>query len=711
MPTLLLQRVWALPMISGPVNRTRGIGDRTLRVVGHPLSIVLVPGLILAAFVATLLVLGGAPLDPLGGLLLAYGGIVVSAAGFVLVIWTIGGNASSRLAMAILLGSIVTSLFLTGGCLLTGFRAGTVFVWWSIIVAAGCFQTFTKARGIKQLEFIEVLSVLAIGCLVGLWCRRSARLLPNLHATGLVNVWSDYFIHATEIAQFGDPLAMGQSAFLLVKEPIVFYHYASYMLPAAVASVVDLPALGIATAILLPYGIFLTGLGSYAFARTVANQAVALFVPFALLLVPDASTYGFRNGFFGFHWLLFTGPGSGYGLAVAFSALTLVARWRSDKNLRCLGLGLLLSMALFEFRAQIFLLFAPTLAITLLWETNFIQRRARVLMAILLIAIVLSALIFFVVPAARDAWLHYSGCRTFLEIVHVNQQPTAYDGLYQAIQKKYGPFFADFVGICILMPITLGVMIFTLPLGLTWATRRTGWRPLDTFPLWCLATWLGLVILAPAAAYGGREEYQHRPFVLVYAITLVWTLLFLDRLLAEHQLWFCRLKTMFFTLFVVTLGVRGAVSWSDDPAQPRFEWGKQHFNLKLNPGLLEAAAFLHAEAAIGDTFALVPTEPSIILDDAATRFAALANVPAYLARPGFQMRYGRERSLVAEQRLAELNEIEATEQIDDAFLRLRGIGVRFLVVLGDHGPRFDPDASKAAFKTHGAAVYRIDPPK
>jgi hypothetical protein len=710
MPSLLLQKVWVLPMISGPVNRTREISDRTLRVVRHPLSVVLVPGLILAAFVATLLVVGGARLDPLGGLMLAYGGIIIVGAGFVLVAWTIGANASSRLAMAILLGSIVTSLFLTGGCLLTGLRAGTVFMWWSIIVAAGCFQTFTKARGIKQLEFVEVLSVLAIGCLVGLWCRRSARLLPNLHATGLVNVWSDYFIHATEIAQFGDPLAVGQSAFLLVKQPIVFYHYASYMLPAAVSSVVELPALGIATAVLLPYGIFLTGLGSYAFARTVANQAVALLVPFALLLVPDASTYGFQNGFFGFHWLLFTTPGSGYGLAVAFGALTLVARWRSDNNLRCLGLGLLLAMALFEFRAQIFLLFAPTLAITLLWETNFIQRRARVLVPVLLIAVVVSALILIVVPAARHAWLQYSGCRTFLEIVHVKQQPTAYDGLYESIQKN-GQLFAYFVGICILIPITLGAMTFTLPLGLTWATRRTGWRPLDSFPLWCIAIWLALVILAPAAAYGGREEYQHRPFVLVYAITLVWTLLFLDRLMPETQLWFCRFKTMFFTLFIVTFGVRAALVRSDDPAQPRFEWGKQHFSLKLNPGLLEAAAFLHAEAAIGDTFALVPTEPSIILDDAATRFAALANVPAYLARPGFQMRYGRERSLVAEQRLAELNEIEATEQIDDAFLRLRGIGVRFLVVLGDHGPRFDPDASKAAFKTHGAAVYRIDPPK
>jgi hypothetical protein len=689
------------------VNQAREISNPMPHVVARAISNLFIPGIILAGFAAAMLLSSGARLDAHSILGLAYGGIIIVASGFVLVIWTIGANACSRIALAIVLGSIVTSLFLTVGCLMTAQSAGTVFKWWSVVAAAASLWTFLKAPDVRYLNFQEVLSLLAIGLLVALWCRRSAGTFPILLATDVVPVWSDYFIHGTEIAQFGDPLALGQSSFLLVKQPIVFYHYASYMLPAAVASVVDLPALGIAASVLLPYGILLAALGSYAFARVVTGETMALLAPFVLLLAPDASTYGFQNGFFGFNWLLFTAPGSGYGLGVAFAALALVAHWRFHHRPRTLCLALLLAIALFEFRAQIFLLFAPTLAMTLLWETKFIQSRARLVVSGLLIAIVVSALSLMALPAIREAWYHFSGCRTFLEIAHMGQQPTAYDGVYQAIQQHYGQSTAWIVGVCILIPVTLGVITFAMPIGLI--VQRTGWRPLDSFPVWCVAAWLALVVFAPEAAVGTREEYQHRPFVLVYAVTLVWTLLFLDRAIDGIRFGFCWLKPLFLTLLIACLGIRTVFAWNDNPAQPRFAWGEQYFGKKLEPGLMEAATFVHAQAAIGDTFALIPTDRSKILDDAATRFAALANVPAYLARAGFQALKGGKRQLVAEQRLAELNKIETADQADGAFLELRKIGIRFLVVLGDNGPRFDPDRSKAAFQTHGAAVYTVVP--
>jgi hypothetical protein len=96
------------------------------------------------------------------------------------------------------------------------------------------------------------------------------------------------------------------------------------------------------------------------------------------------------------------------------------------------------------------------------------------------------------------------------------------------------------------------------------------------------------------------------------------------------------------------------------------------------------------------------------LDDSATRFAALANVPAYLARAGIQVLNGPERRALVEQRLAALEEIETTNDLDVAFLKLRTIGVKFLVVLGDRGPLFDPEGSRAVFRTRGAVVYRIE---
>jgi hypothetical protein len=60
---------------------------------------------------------------------------------------------------------------------------------------------------------------------------------------------------------------------------------------------------------------------------------------------------------------------------------------------------------------------------------------------------------------------------------------------------------------------------------------------------------------------------------------------------------------------------------------------------------------------------------------------------------------------VVEQRLAALKLVETASDLDLAFQQLRAIGVKFLVALGDHGPRFDPQASRAVFRTAGAAVY------
>jgi len=244
-----------LDIIGATVNQTIITSGPTLDVVGRVASLICLPGIILATFAAAVLIVGGARLDAPAVLGLAYGGIVIVAAGFVLVVWSIGENTASRLALAILLGSIATSLFLTVGCLLTGRTAGTLFMWWSVIVAAASLWTFPKAPSVRELDFREVLSIVAIGLLVAIWCRRSASLLPILRTTEFAPIWSDYFIHGTQIAQFSSPLAVANSSFLLVNQPIVFYHYAAYMLPAAVASVLDLPPLGLAASALLPYGI------------------------------------------------------------------------------------------------------------------------------------------------------------------------------------------------------------------------------------------------------------------------------------------------------------------------------------------------------------------------------------------------------------------------------------------------------------------------
>jgi len=161
-------------------------------------------------------------------------------------------------------------------------------------------------------------------------------------------------------------------------------------------------------------------------------------------------------------------------------------------------------------------------------------------------------------------------------------------------------------------------------------------------------------------------------------------------------------------MIVAAVGTAVAASAEDNPVKPRLAWGAEHFGNVIAPGLLDAAAFVHSRAVPGDTFALLPIEHSGAVADQATRFAALANVPAYLTRPAIHVVRPNLRPIV-EQRLKQLREIESETDPDEAFDKLRRMGITFLVVLGQRGPHFDPRQARPAFRADGAAVYRIAP--
>lgn len=669
----------------------------------------LLDGVVLAVFAGVMLTAGGARLDPAAIASLLFGGSMVAIAGSVIVAWTMGDACPSHHVMAILLGSLATSLVLFLGCLVTGTLAANVFVAWSAVVLVAGTWTLRSVPQVERRDGLDVLAMVAIAILVAAWCRDAASTLPSIQSTGIVPIWSDYSIHAAEIAQFGDPHVQGLSSFLLAGQPLVFYHYAPYMLPAAAAGVMSLPPWGVAASLLLPYGILLMSLGAYAFVRLQLGAAAATLAPAALLLVPDASAYGLRNGFFGFHWLLFTAPGSGYGLGAAFTALTCFAVWRATGRRACFWLGIVVTGAVFEFRAQIFLLLAPALATSLLCETSFFRRRARTV--ILTAALTAGAVIVCLVMwhDARDAWLRFSALRPFLDVVHSHMSPTAYDGVYAAIAQRYGPLVGTTVGVIALIPATLGAWALALPVACAAAVRRTGWRALDLFPFWCIAAWLGVVLFAPMASYGDYTEFQQRPFVLSYASAVVWTLLFVERGLPASGPSAAGLRLALATMLVAAMALTALARRHEDPARPRFAWGMSHFDIRLDRGFVDAAAFVRTHAATGDTFALIPAEPASRLDDHATRLAALSGVPAYLARASIQASNGPVRRLVVERRLSVLHGVETANDADAAFDALRRAGVDFLVSLGDHGPPFDPSGSRAAFRAGGAAVYQIGP--
>ena len=235
-----------------------------------------------------------------------------------------------------------------------------------------------------------------------------------------------------------------------------------------------------------------------------------------------------------------------------------------------------------------------------------------------------------------------------------------------------------------------------------------GWRALDSFPFWCVVSWLAIVLLAPMAAHGDYTEFQQRPFVLVYSSAVVWTVLFVERALPVGAS-AAALRLGLGTTAAAGIAVAGIAQRDSNPARPQFAWGMRAFNTSLDRGFVEAAAFVRAHAAVGDTVAVIPPDSTTRLDDDATKLSSLAGVPAYLARASIQASNNPARRLVVERRLSELNGIATAGDADAAFEKLRGMGVDFLVTLGDRGPPFDPSGSRAAFRAGRTAVYHIGP--
>ena len=345
-------------------------------------------------------------------------------------------------------------------------------------------------------------------------------------------MWIDYYIHANTIAQFGSAIAAGQGAIDLAGQPIHFYHYGGFMLAAVIEAVTDLPSLGLASAILLPFGLLIGALGTYALATSLAGPiAGAIAIAFVALL-PDASHYGMANGFFGFHWLLFTAPGSGYAIGVAAVALALTKIWLDERDRRALVLAAVLVAAVFQLRAIFLPVLLPAFVMLLVCDTALVRRHARLVTWLVFLATAMTVALLFAVPKLNSFWLDHSVVTRFFDLTHHRGgNPNPYSDWYAGYVANLNKNTAISLGVVLLVPVVLGLFSVLYPATLVIWIRRAGWNVIDFFPLLLLLTYFAVVVFAPAAPNGSYNEFQHRPVVMVYQLVAIWTAAYLCRLL------------------------------------------------------------------------------------------------------------------------------------------------------------------------------------
>ena len=472
-------------------------------------------------------------------------------------------NTLIRAPLTLMLGTVTISLVAISALIIRT-QALVIFEIYSVI--AVILFVFINGFFINEARFNELaakgdivdLCIPAVlFVLVAFWSADLARTLPILKATYHLNAWTDYYIHATEISQLGSAFSAGRGSILLVGESIPFYHYAFFGVSSVLAGFVEIPPLGLATAFLTPFGIFILVCGAYIWGTLLVSRTTGILCALLVLFLPDASTYGFRNGFFSFHWLLVTSPGTGYAVGIVLTTCSLLYISHVERQGAVLFLAIATLITVLFFRIHIFFLFLPSIVATIVFENESFKHYRRGIIFIVIGLSAISILILLLIPSAQSSWLDYSQVGDFLRVIHLHQDPTGYSDIAGWITTHISPLLAMVLGIVFVPVIALGVLILVYPAVSVLCKTRSGPSYLDGLPIFLLISFIVMILITPSIPSGDITDLKHRSFPLLYVVFLLWSIVSISRFFLE------RLKSYdAFLKFVLPALMVGAVGIS-----------------------------------------------------------------------------------------------------------------------------------------------------
>lgn len=619
-------------------------------------------------------------------------GYVVLSAGFLLL--RLARAQDMPAPAAWVLGIFATAIGMYALVVCFELLAASAFVVWALVVLCLCALVRRSPPAPRPLQRSELVALLLCAAGTAYWCWELAEVPRILWRDGVLTTWVDQFIHGSGISQFGDSRAAGRQSIQLADAARIPYHYASYMLPAALVRPLDLPGLTLAMSVWVPFGFLTVCAGAYALGAALAGPSGGVAALGALTLLPDAASYGLHNRLFGYYWYVLAVPTASYAVGVALLALVFLRRWTAAGEAR----GLVASAALVAgaafIRMHIFALLLPAWLACAALSARLVQRRALLFAGGGLALFGLFVWGFYrVFPDAPHA------LGIFLEYAHTTQQPTAYGDLYADLMRLYGAQVAVPAGLLLVLASTLGIFGILYPVSVLLARRVRRLELIDLAPLALLACYMLLIVTAPVPAHGDSTEFTQRPFVLVYAVFAVWTAAGFAGWLAQQgglrrrRVWLPLMIAAAFTVMWVL------VSTVSD-----WRWRQSH---TLAEGLPQAATYLRERSQPGELLAAQGLDTALATPDLALQLVGMTGVPAYLSRPFIHISFGGPGARIAEQRYVALRAVERETSAEAALARLRALGIRWYVVAesDQRGPRWDPERRRAAFVERMVAVY------
>ena len=275
---------------------------------------------------------------------------------------------------------------------------------------------------------IDVCLIVGCGALVTFWTRETTFSIRDAETTGLFRAWQDFFLHASEITYLRDYPAFGRHAQYLAGAPQPLYHRASYAMSAVFSLVGGVPALETATTFWMPTGLFLCVLATFAYGCALGGRMAGLAAVTAVFLFPDPSTYGLKNPFLSFSWLMQVAAGSGYAVSLTFLALIVITTAKRLPDLWGLTASAALLGAAAAFRVHIAALAGGMLVLLVCFTCRPALTRRRIAIVFAVIVAATGAVVLMESVALAPHFLTgHSHPLQFLQLVHgMADVPTTY---------------------------------------------------------------------------------------------------------------------------------------------------------------------------------------------------------------------------------------------------------------------------------------------
>ncbi|HUK06374.1 MAG TPA: hypothetical protein VLX09_00765 [Stellaceae bacterium] len=495
---------------------------------------------------------------------------------------------AGRMMVEFLLGIACISTLIFFACILLRISAGTAYVGCCGVGVSALLYNAQRRQQEDRWTYVDfvVLSGICVVCVI--WSWQAICAVPTFRATGHFPAWSDSMYRSHMIATFAYFAERGDSVWP--------YHFLSYMLPAAISALASVQTLVTSTALWTPLGFICMGCGAYSLGGVLAGRLGGVASVAALLLVPDAAHYGFENAFFDFHWLQQIEAGGAFAVGLALTAMALAIVGLRHRNARAFGISFVLTLIICGFRMHIFVPFgiAATILVFALWRPRTRWMRAAAVAALAAVALGGASLAQIDIRAPHLLSSHGDAIG-FVQAM-LNQGPPVFTTYFQTILSRAGLLVAALSGLIYLLGASCGFWVVTYALGLFWCHRHRILVIEKWFPLAFIASFFALVALLPPREYEDPYDFQHRQFVLLYAVLSVWSACFLVHFLRT------RLPRQATAVVSITASCLLFVPLllSDRAQISMLPWDSKYVGIVVPHALIETGDYIRHESAAGD---------------------------------------------------------------------------------------------------------------